>query len=263
MQKGKRLCCWSLALLHLFPFYGLRFLPVYAYGVLGHETGSWQKLVHEVTVGEVAFVTVNVGHSVPRLDANERRILAVWRPNAHGWRLECQCHRRLAIGIEQRSFAYLAVVEDERVVIEGTLVERPDSVLGLYFPVACAVKATAVVCDKPAYGVFCVELQLSAHRFARFDAWYVKRRMASYLEMDGLVVGVFYVPYHMDCVAVEPVAYGKVEMERIFLERFGIVVQDECDFAATFGNEFEVHVAGEAVPAHSAILVAEMGDAVP
>ena len=71
--------------------------------------------------------------------------------------------------------------------------------------------------------------------------------MAANLEIDGLVVGVLHVPHHVNLVAGQLIAHGKVEMEGIDLHRLRVVVQAIHHLTVALGEEREVFVAGEAV----------------
>lgn len=70
--------------------------------VFAHEAGARQELVHEVAVLELALIVGEVGDAVPRLDAEEGRMLAPGRPYGYGRCLEVDRHIGLVLLVEQR-----------------------------------------------------------------------------------------------------------------------------------------------------------------
>ena len=58
-------------------------------------------MIHQIFLPEVAAVFHLVMNTVPRLNADERRMLAVGGPDAHAGRLHINGYRRLSVFVEQ------------------------------------------------------------------------------------------------------------------------------------------------------------------
>ena len=111
----------------MFILSGFRLL-LYHDGVGGLEGGAGSEGVDPVLVTEVAGVAMTVAAAEPRLDADERRVLARWRPEADYWSVETDCKIRSSIRPKEGDFGDLAVLKHYRVYdVECVLVQRQDA----------------------------------------------------------------------------------------------------------------------------------------
>ena len=87
-----------------------------------------------------------VVYAVPRLDAEERSVLAVRCPDANARSVEayCDCRTR-CLRVEYFYLAQLALVDDYCVVLEALLVESPESAVASLQFVAVIGDATLVI----------------------------------------------------------------------------------------------------------------------
>ncbi len=161
-------------------------------------------MVHEVLVTELAFIFGKVVDAVPRLDAYEWGMLAVWTPDADGWCAEVERYGWLVFFVEQRNGLYLALVEDYCIVLETILGEFPNRVLRLNFMMSGDDTPSNVAKDA-LNGLVVMKIEFALQWFTRFCSGYAECRVTAYLEVNLLRVGVMNMPDDVDGVLLQTV----------------------------------------------------------
>jgi len=206
-------------------------------------------MVHEVLVTELAFIFGKVVDAVPRFDAYEWGMLAVWTPDADGWCAEVERYGWLVFFVEQRNGLYLTLVEDYRIVLETILGEFPNRVLRLNFMMSGDDTPSNVAKDA-LNGLVVMKIEFALQWFARFCPGYAECRVTAYLEVNLLGVGVMNMPDDVDGVLLQTVGDAEHESVWVLLHCLFRVFQYVCQAVVGLTDEFKLGVAGKSVTLH-------------
>ena len=91
--------------------YIYRYAPIRSLGEL--------KMIHQGLVLELSLETTRITNTIPRFNADERRLFVVRTPEGNHWCTEGNRHLRLSCLIQQFSTMQLALVNLDRVVAPG------------------------------------------------------------------------------------------------------------------------------------------------
>lgn len=171
-------------------------------------------MVHQILVAELSLELCEVVDAVPRLDAHEWRMLAVRAPDADSWRAEVECYGRIVFLIEQRNRLYLALVEDNGIVLETLFAELPYRVFRWNYMMSWYY-TPAHVAEDAFNGLVIVKVEFSLEWFSCITTRNTKCRVTAYLEVNLLSVGVMHMPNDVNSVLLQTIGYAEHETIRI------------------------------------------------
>ena len=214
--------------------------------ILAHEAGTGKELVHEIAIAKLTGIISIVGHAIPWLNTHKRSMLATRTPDADSRCLEIYGNDRLVALTKQFHMVKLAVIEDDRIILECVLCNIPNTFVRLHYLVTALVN-TPLYITEDADRAHIIEPQRCFHGFAGYCTRNIECRMSANLEVDGLVISVLYMPYNMNLIVLKLIAHTKIEVEWIVLERLCIVVKAKDGLGITTGYQPEISVAGKAM----------------
>ena len=152
-------------------------------------------MIHQVFITELSAILVVVVYAVPRLDAEERGVLAVRCPDANARSVEADCDcRTRCLRVENLYLAQLTLVDDNRVVLEALLIESPKSAVASLQFVAVVGDASVVIAVDALNLVAAVEAQTALDRLALLHSRQVECGVSANLEVYLACVGVMNMP---------------------------------------------------------------------
>lgn len=150
---------------------------------------------------ERSVVFFPVGHVIPGFDTNEGRILSGRAPNAKQRGLGLHGHVGLSGEVEELDSAYLTVVEDIGVNVEGVLVDGHD--VGLMLDVVVSGLEEVVGAELQGFGITVVEAQACLEGASLFPSRDEEGGMATDLEIEVFLVGVLHMPDDVNLVVLK------------------------------------------------------------
>ena len=154
------------------------------------------------------------------------------------------------------------MIKYQSVAVEAVCVKSPHALISLHLLMTCAIQ-TALLSQEAADRLCIVEAQTTVKKLTLLHIRHIEGRVPSHLKPNDFVVGILHMPHHVQLIVLQPVAHGKIEMERILLQRLCRVVQGKDHLLITFGNQMEIHVACKAMARQRIVLAAHMIDTIP
>lgn len=115
--------------------------------VLAHEAGTRKELVHEIAIAKLTVIISIVGHAIPWLNTHKRSMLATRAPDADSRCLEIYGNDRLVALTKQFHMVKLAVIEDDRIILECVLCNIPNTFVRLHFLVTALVNTPLYITE--------------------------------------------------------------------------------------------------------------------
>lgn len=217
------------------------------YRISAVEDFAGAQMLHPVPVLVFAGIVRTVAAAIPRLDADEGRVLARWRPQSQHGSIEAQGEDGLPVDVIQRHFAHLSVLQDKGVDVERMCVEGQESIRQFQGITGVGVYATLLGDADIVQAFSTVEAEESSARVVGCVVGEVEGRVRPYLKIQVVSGGVRHLPEHVDAPSAQAIAYLKYEGEGIFPAGFLGVGQAVAQLVGRLQHQFKVHVAGKAV----------------
>lgn len=148
----------------------------------GGEGFARGEAVDGATPGEITPKAYRIGSSIPRLDADKRRI-GLRRPQTDVGRAEKQGDYRRAAAVEKRHPMHLAVAENQRITAECIGFYRKHAhVVKLH--IGAHIADATVPTDNFRDQISGIEREIATHRLRRIETGQIERRMGADLKTE-------------------------------------------------------------------------------
>ena len=173
-------------------------------------------MVHQGLVLEFSLEAARVANTIPRLDADEGRLLAERTPEGDDGGTEGDGDLRITSRSNEFCTMQLALVDLDGVVAPGVVCELHNAILCLYeWYLVHLVRAVAIAVEG-VHWLLVVKTDAPVLVLASLHAWDVEGWVAAYLEVDLLGVGVMAVPDDTYLVIIKDRADAESEIVGVY-----------------------------------------------
>ena len=157
-------------------------------------------MVHQRLVLELALEISGIAKTIPRLDADKRRLLVIRTPKGYHRRLVVHRYCRFTIRIHQHGAMCLALMNLHRIVTEEIVADLYHALISLQ-RLLYHVVTTVDITLQHVHRFIVIKSDLTLQLSTR----HIKGRMTAYLEMNLLAVCVLHMPDNVNLVTLQTI----------------------------------------------------------